>query len=127
MALALAQWLRADVPTVFQREVGTAPTSVEVAGSYECRGRNRVTGAKLSEHATGNAIDLQGFGLANGHMFLLTSATEPKSLREAIRDSACRAFTTVLGPGSDGYHEAHVHLDLRPRHNYRICQWNIEQ
>jgi Extensin-like protein C-terminus len=28
-----------------------------------------------------------------------------------VRESACRTFTTVLGPGSDGYHETHVHLD----------------
>jgi hypothetical protein len=32
----------------------------------------------------------------------------------------------VLGPGSDGYHEEHIHLDLAERsHGYRICQWNI--
>jgi hypothetical protein len=32
----------------------------------------------------------------------------------------------VLGPGSDGYHEDHIHLDLMERHNdYRICQWNV--
>jgi len=33
---------------------------------------------------------------------------------------------TVLGPGSDGYHEEHIHLDLAERHNgYRICQWDV--
>jgi hypothetical protein len=32
----------------------------------------------------------------------------------------------VLGPGSDGYHEEHIHLDLMERHNnYKICQWNV--
>jgi len=32
----------------------------------------------------------------------------------------------VLGPGSDGYHEDHIHLDLMERRNdYRICQWNV--
>jgi hypothetical protein len=32
----------------------------------------------------------------------------------------------VLGPGSDWYHEDHIHLDLAQRHNdYRICQWNV--
>jgi hypothetical protein len=35
-------------------------------------------------------------------------------------------FSTVLGPGSDWYHEDHIHLDLMERHNnYRICQWNV--
>jgi hypothetical protein len=32
----------------------------------------------------------------------------------------------VLGPGSDGYHEEHIHLDIAERsHGYRICQWNV--
>jgi hypothetical protein len=38
----------------------------------------------------------------------------------------CARFTTVLGPGSDWYHEEHIHLDLMERHNnYKICQWNV--
>ena len=40
--------------------------------------------------------------------------------------SACARFSTVLGPGSDWYHEDHIHLDLMERRgNYRICQWNV--
>jgi hypothetical protein len=32
----------------------------------------------------------------------------------------------VLGPGSDGYHEEHIHLDLAERsHGFRICQWDV--
>ena len=32
----------------------------------------------------------------------------------------------MLGPGSDWYHEDHIHLDLMERrNNYRICQWNV--
>ena len=32
----------------------------------------------------------------------------------------------MLGPGSDWYHEDHIHLDLSERrNNYRICQWNV--
>ncbi len=127
MALAVTQWLRDQATALIQEKAGAAPVSVEVATSYECRGRNRVRGARLSEHGTGNAIDIRGFDLSNGHTLVLTSVAEPKPLREELRESACRAFTTVLGPGSDGYHEAHVHLDLRQRKaGYRICQWNIE-
>ena len=40
--------------------------------------------------------------------------------------SACTRFSTVLGPGSDWYHEDHIHLDLMERrNNYRICQWDV--
>jgi hypothetical protein len=43
-----------------------------------------------------------------------------------VLHSVCRRFTTVLGPGSDGYHEEHIHLDLAERRSgYRICQWEV--
>jgi hypothetical protein len=43
-----------------------------------------------------------------------------------VLHSACGRFPTVLGPGSDWYHEDHIHLDLMERrNNYRICQWNV--
>jgi Extensin-like protein C-terminus len=49
-----------------------------------------------------------------------------REVRETILHSMCARFTTVLGPGSDGYHEDHIHLDLMERHNnYKICQWNV--
>jgi hypothetical protein len=35
---------------------------------------------------------------------------------------------TVLGPGSDGYHEDHVHVDLAERRNdYRLCEWDVRE
>jgi hypothetical protein len=38
----------------------------------------------------------------------------------------CERFSTVLGPGSDGYHEEHIHVDLAERRNrYRFCHWDI--
>jgi hypothetical protein len=49
-------------------------------------------------------------------------------LRDALRETACARFTTVLGPGSDGHHEGHIHLDLAERgHGYRICQWDVRE
>jgi hypothetical protein len=43
-----------------------------------------------------------------------------------VLHSACTRFSTVLGPGSDWYHEDHIHLDLMERRgNYRICQWDV--
>ena len=56
----------------------------------------------------------------------LTDRTVPRGLRESVLHSACARFSTVLGPGSDGYHEDHIHLDLMERrNNYRICQWDV--
>ncbi|MFX9042636.1 extensin family protein, partial [Acinetobacter baumannii] len=80
--------------------------------SFECRGRNRVRGAKLSEHGLANALDVRGVTFANGGKLSLTDRTESRDIREKVLASVCTRFTTVLGPGSDWYHEDHIHLDL---------------
>jgi hypothetical protein len=125
MAEAVAQWIRTEVGPA-AAELGAPLAVVTDLASYECRGRNNIRGAKLSEHGKGNAIDIGAVKLGNGALFALTDPLVSKPFRERMRTQACARFTTVLGPGSDGYHEEHVHLDLAERsHGYRICQWNI--
>jgi Extensin-like protein C-terminus len=81
---------------------------------------------KISEHGRANALDVRALKLADGRTIGLTDERVAKSLRENLRQSACRRFTTVLGNGADAYHESHVHLDLLERSNkYRICQWDV--
>ena len=64
--------------------------------------------------------------LANGEVVGLTDPQVPKDFREGLKQSVCARFTTVLGPGSDGYHEEHVHVDLAERRGgYRICEWDV--
>jgi hypothetical protein len=54
--------------------------------------------------------------------------TVAKGFHDELRESACHRFTTVLGPGSDGYHKAHIHLDLIERHQgSRMCQWDVRE
>jgi hypothetical protein len=125
MAEALAQWLREDVvPAV--AALGSIVQSLDNYASFNCRGRNRVAGAIISEHGLANAIDVRGLGLVNGTFAGLTDRGFSKEFREAMKKSACARFTTVLGPGSDGHHESHVHLDLAERRGgYRLCQWDV--
>ena len=125
MASALADWIRNDIAPL-AAGLGTAISDLDNFDSYECRGRNRVAGARLSEHGRANALDVRAFRLANGRSISLTDRTVARELRESVLHSACTRFPTVLGPGSDGYHEDHIHLDLMERRgNYRICQWNV--
>jgi hypothetical protein len=127
LAEQLSGWIRDDAaPRV--AAAGVALRSVETYDDFDCRGRNRVVGAKMSEHGKGNAVDIRSFTLADGHAMELTDMTAPKDLRDGLRESACGRFMTVLGPGSDGYHEAHIHLDLAERSNgHRICQWDVRE
>ena len=101
---------------------------VETYDDFNCRGRNRIFGAKMSEHGRGNAVDVRSLTLADGKVIKLTDINAPKELRTALRESVCARFSTVLGPGSDGYHEEHIHLDLADRHGgFRICQWAVRE
>jgi hypothetical protein len=125
MASALVEWIRSDIAPLAER-VGSTLADLDNFDSFECRGRNRVVGAKLSEHGRANALDVRAFKFADGSTVSLTDRTVPRGLRESVLHSACTRFSTVLGPGSDGYHEDHIHLDLMERrNNYRICQWDI--
>jgi hypothetical protein len=125
MASALAEWVRSDIAPLAER-LGSAVSEVDNFDSFECRGRNRIVGAKLSEHGRANALDVRAFKFADGSHVSLTDRTVPRGVREGVLHSACSRFSTVLGPGSDGYHEDHIHLDLMERrNNYRICQWDV--
>ena len=82
----------------------------------------------MSEHGKGNAIDIRAVRLGNGGVFDLTSAIVAKDFRERVRAAACSRFNTVLGPGSDSYHEGHIHLDLAQRsRGYKMCQWDVRE
>jgi hypothetical protein len=125
MASAIADWVRTDIVPL-AAGLGSEPAALDNFDSYECRGFNRIAGAHLSEHGRANALDVRGFRLADGRSIGLTDRDVPRELRENVLHSVCARFMTVLGPGSDWYHEDHIHLDLMERHNnYRICQWNV--
>jgi len=127
MAERLALWLREDVAPA-ARKLGAPLRGLDNYDSYECRGRNRVPGAPLSEHGRANALDLRALRLANGAAIRPTDVKVDKDWRAALRASACARFSTVLGPGSDGSHEEHIHLDLAERRaGYRICEWEVRE
>ena len=127
MAEAVAAWVREEAaPRAL--DLGSSLKAVENLTSFDCRGRNGVVGAKLSEHGKANALDIHSLRLANGKVVELTDPHVPKDFREGLRKSACAQFTTVLGPGSDGSHEDHIHVDLLERRGgYRICEWDVRE
>ena len=127
MAEMFVDWVATGVaPTV--GTTGNQLAKIRVDTSYECRTRNHMTGSKMSEHATGNAIDVRELTLSNGDTLDLTDSAVSQELRSSVAAAACSRFTTVLGPGSDVQHSNHIHLDLRKRRSgYRICQWETRQ
>jgi hypothetical protein len=125
MAEAVAQWIINDVAPAFAAS-GTSLRNIETLASFDCRPRNGIAGAPVSEHGRANALDVRAFGVTGGTVVELTSASTAKPLREKLRESACARFDTVLGNGADAYHESHVHIDLMERNNnYKMCQWEV--
>ena len=125
MAEAIVDWVRDDLVSQVI-DLGSTLARIENLDSFECRGQNRVAGAKLSEHGRANALDISAIKFKNGQLVRPADAAANKGFRIAMRKSVCTRFTTVLGPGSDGYHEDHIHIDLAERRSgYRICQWDI--
>jgi hypothetical protein len=126
MAEAVVQWIRDDLAPA-AAALGSPLKSLD-GSSYECRSRNHIAGAKLSEHGRANAFDVLRVKLANGKAIDPTDRTAPTEFRTSMRQSACARFTTVLGPGADPSHENHVHVDLAERRGgYRMCQWDVRE
>jgi hypothetical protein len=125
MAQAVTDWVREELVSAAV-QLGAPLRAVENLASYDCRGRNNILGALLSEHGKANALDVHALKLMNGTTALLTDPYVAKDIRDSLRKTACARFMTVLGPGSDGYHEDHVHVDLAERKgDYRLCQWEV--
>lgn len=110
-ANALEHWVNnAAKPSA--KNIRKKLSKMRVAASYACRNRNHKKGGKLSEHASGNAIDISAFSFTDGTT--LTVEGDYNRYRKyfgEVRNKACGTFGTVLGPGFP-QHNDHFHFDV---------------
>jgi len=110
VAAAAAQWLESPV------------ARIEMIGIYSCRNIYGRPGARLSEHANANAIDVAGFRLENGRVVSVlngwSGSEADAGFLRAVRSGSCDLFRGVLSPDYNPAHADHFHLDMGP---YRIC------
>ena len=126
MVSALDQWMTASVQPAAQRWFGQPVVEIKQISAYSCRGMNGQPGARISEHAFGNALDIAAFTLANGYTITVKNgwrgAPEEQGFLRDIQAAACEQFNTVLAPGSNVYHYDHMHVDLMRRASgRRVC------
>ena len=124
-ANTLANWVENDAQEAVKK-LRSRITEMTVFASYACRSRNNQRGARLSEHAQGNAIDIGAFTLANG-IELSVEDDWGKSGKEgvatrALHESACGPLGTVLGPNSDRFHYNHFHFDTAEYRSGSYCR-----
>ena len=109
------------------RPLGAPLRSLDNYASYDCRGRNRIVGAKLSEHGKANAIDIRSVKLANGTLVGLTDPNVGKdfasgcaraparvSPRSSVRVPTAITRTSPRGPS-------------RTTGGHRMCQWDVRE
>jgi hypothetical protein len=124
---ALDKWIMDAVQPAALRWFGQPIVEIKQISAYSCRGMNGQRGARISEHAFGNALDIAAFILADGRKVTVKDGwkgtPEEQAFLHDVQGGACEQFTTVLAPGSNVYHYDHIHVDLMRRASGRvICQ-----
>lgn len=123
-AQALNAWAERGVKPAIGR-LGGGPVGLRVAAHYACRTRNGQSGAKVSEHGKGRAVDISAIELANGQALTVLhgwrSAQHGRRLK-AMHQAACGPFGTVLGPNSDRFHQDHFHFDTAQYRSGTYCR-----
>jgi len=129
MARTLADWLDRSLQPLARGHFERDLVALRVGGGQECRRRNRAATGPVSEHATGQALDIFAIKLGTGGDAVEVVVEKPQGLAQnrfldAVRQSACGAFMTTLGPGSDAAHANHLHVDIQERRSRasRFCQ-----
>ncbi len=121
VANTMSQWITQSLQPAAESRLGERVTEITVPSAYACRTRNSVRGAKISEHAFGNAMDVSGFKLESGDYVAVEQGwfggRKVRKFLAQIRGAACGPFKTVLGPGTDSHHADHLHFDLKPHRN----------
>jgi hypothetical protein len=123
----LDRWFAESVQPAAMRWFGVRVVEIRQISAYSCRGMNGNSNAHISEHAFGNALDIASFTLADGRRITVKGGwrgmPEEQGFLRDVQGSACQQFNTVLAPGSNRFHEDHIHVDLMRRSSGRvICQ-----
>lgn len=117
VARQFARWSREAVQPAASRWLGSPVRRIETFGTYACRTVNSQPGARLSEHAYANAVDVSAFVLADGRRVTVAEGWNGNDadVRRFLRDAhqaGCRRFAIGLGPDSDAFHYNHMHFDM---------------
>ena len=126
VAAGLSLWLEKRVKPAARDVFGSELIGIEHYGAYSCRRLYGRGSGPWSEHATGNAIDIAAFVVADGTRISVLrdwngGGAKGDFLHE-VRNEACGIFGTVLSPDYNAAHRDHLHLDQQPRGMGAVCR-----
>ncbi len=126
VAAGLALWLERGVRPAAREVLGAPLARVEHLGAYSCRRLYGRSEGGWSEHASGNAIDIAGFVMADGRRVSVLAGWNGEPAEAAflrrVRDEGCRVFGTVLSPDYNAAHRDHFHFDQQARGFGSVCR-----
>jgi hypothetical protein len=127
VAAGLVIWQRHGLKKAARDMMGSSVTRIDHLGSYACRRQYGRSTGWVSEHASANAVDIQGFTFLNGTRVSVLDdwnprggqPTGPANFLRAAQNQACDVFKVVLGPEANAAHANHFHLDMGPMSSCR--------
>ena len=126
MAAAVTLWRERSVSPAARELLGSELARIEHLGAYSCRRLYGRGEGPWSEHATGNALDVAAFVLADGRRISVLSDwsgdTPESAFLKRVRDGGCDIFGTVLSPDYNAAHRDHFHLDQASRGFGGVCR-----
>lgn len=126
VAAAFQVWLERGVRPAAREAFDAELARIEHFGAYSCRRLYGRADGRWSEHATGNAIDIAAFVLADGTRISVAGDWDADNTKAAflrrVHAAACGPFGTVLGPDYNAAHRDHFHLDQAARGFGSVCR-----
>ncbi len=126
LAAGLSDWVETVLQPAAREELGSPITRIVGASSYSCRNIYNNPKLSLSEHATGNAIDIVGFVTADGRTVKVLTHWGPtrrdiakaKKAHEAAKAAAAKAAAAKKKKSKTGesatIHKARLKVENAP-------------
>ena len=117
LAVSSTMFVHQRAAPLAQTEFGSKLTRINHLGSFACRNIYNREGARLSEHATADALDISGFGFANKQQISVLKGWRAngkgREYLHAVFENGCPFFGNSLGPEYNAAHADHFHLGMR--------------
>lgn len=117
LALSSAMYVSQVVKPLASESLGSPLARIDHLGSYACRNVYNKPNARLSEHATAEALDIAGFRLKDGRQLTVLkqwpqTGNEGQFIQTLFSES-CPYFGNSIGPDYNAAHANHFHLGMR--------------